>query len=54
MYINSQNAKEIPAESDNTQDSLEVIVVETTSDGVYASDGTNRKIRITTVVEGDK
>ena len=54
MYINSQNAKEIPAESDSTQDSLEVIVVRTTTGGVYASNGTNQEIKVTTVVEGDK
>lgn len=51
MYLSSQNAKEIPAESDNTQESLEVIVVETTSGGVYASDGTNQKIKVATVVD---
>ena len=53
MYINSQNAKEIPAESDSTQDSLEVIVVRTTTGGVYASNGTNEEIKVATVVEGD-
>jgi len=54
MYINSQNAKEIPAESDNTQESLEVRVVRTTTGGVYASNGTNQEIKVATVVEGDK
>ena len=51
MYLSSQNAKEIPAESDNTQESLEVIVVETTSGGVYASNGTNQKIKVATVID---
>jgi len=51
MYISSQNAKVIPAESDNTQENLEVRVVETTSGGVYASNGTNQKIKVATVVD---
>ena len=54
MYINSHIAKDIPADSDSTQDSLEVIVVRTTTGGVYASNGTNQEIKVTTVVEGDK
>ena len=53
MYINSQNTKEIPAESDSTQESLEVTVVRTTTGGVYASNGTNEEIKVATVVEGD-
>jgi hypothetical protein len=51
MYLSSQNAKEIPTESDNTQESLEVKVVETTTGGVYASNGTNQKIKVATVVD---
>ncbi|MEI6716621.1 MAG: hypothetical protein WCK87_02745 [Candidatus Saccharibacteria bacterium] len=51
MYLSSQNAKEIPAESDNTQESLEVKVVETTTGGVYASNGTNQKIKVATVID---
>ena len=49
MYISLQNVEVIPTESDNTQDSLEVIVVRTTNGRMYASNGTNQEIIVASV-----
>ncbi len=51
MYISLQNVEVIPAEPDNTHESLEVIVVRTTNGGVYVSDGTGR-VMIAATVKG--